>query len=335
MRWRFRLLTKHPLRDDVETAQAVDTVTRLAVLLRAGVTPARAWSHLAAVAGRPAGAAADASRGGGEHLGSTPADRVVQEVDAALAAGEDPAPVFARAGGPWLDIGAAWRIAAIVGAPLAASLRDLASALRDGQRAADEVRVTLAEPAATARLMGWLPLLGLALGGALGFDVFAAFAGNPAGVVCLLSGLALIVIARRWTAALVRRAQSPPGVPGMTAELTAMALSGGASIERARALVAEASESLAASGRVRGAEGNAEIEEVLALSRSAGVPAVELLRSAAWLERHRARTAARLRAAALSSRLLLPLGVCTLPAFLLLGVAPMMLSILSSGVLMF
>jgi tight adherence protein B len=38
----------------------------------------------------------------------------------------------------------------------------------------------------------------------------------------------------------------------------------------------------------------------------------------------------RLRAAHLSTRLLLPLGVCTLPAFLLLGVAPLLLSVLGS-----
>jgi len=36
------------------------------------------------------------------------------------------------------------------------------------------------------------------------------------------------------------------------------------------------------------------------------------------------------RAAALGSRLLLPLGVCVLPAFLALGVAPMLLSVLGS-----
>jgi len=37
-----------------------------------------------------------------------------------------------------------------------------------------------------------------------------------------------------------------------------------------------------------------------------------------------------MRAAKLSSSLLIPLGVCTLPAFLLLGVAPLILSVLSS-----
>ena len=71
-------------------------------------------------------------------------------------------------------------------------------------------------------------------------------------------------------------------------------------------------------------------EEVLVLARTAGVPAVELLRASAALARHRARIDGRLRAAQLSSRLLLPLGVCTLPAFLLLGVAPMMLGVMSA-----
>jgi tight adherence protein B len=123
-----------------------------------------------------------------------------------------------------------------------------------------------------------------------------------------------------WTARLVRGAQPPPGTPGMTAELTAIALSGGVSSDRAAALLDEAP------GGPREAE---EIAPVLALSRAAGVPAVELLRATAAHARHDARTSGRMRAARLGSRLLLPLGVCTLPAFLCLGVAPMMLGVIA------
>jgi tight adherence protein B len=106
----------------------------------------------------------------------------------------------------------------------------------------------------------------------------------------------------------------------MTAELTAIALSGGVSSDRAAALLDEAP------GGPREAE---EIAPVLALSRAAGVPAVELLRATAAHARHDARTSGRMRAARLGSRLLLPLGVCTLPAFLCLGVAPMMLGVIA------
>ncbi len=118
----------------------------------------------------------------------------------------------------------------------------------------------------------------------------------------------------------MRRASADPGIPGLGAELLAVALSGGVSIDRARQVVR----------RARGVDADPSVDEVLALSQRAGIPAAELLRATAGLARHRARIDGRLRAARLSSRLLLPLGVCTLPAFLLLGVAPMLLGVMST-----
>ena len=280
------------------TADAVaDAVLRLAVLLQAGLAPARAWS-LAADAGDPVAA------------------RIVAASDerTTLAA------AMGAEGGAWRDVAAAWTIATTVGAPLADALRGIAAALRDAQEATDDVRVALAEPAATARLMAWLPLVAIGLGAALGFDTLTTLATNPLGIACLVAGAALIVVAHRWNARLVRRAAPDDAVPGLAAELLAIALSSGVSIDRARTVVAHAG----------GAEPDSAVEQTLALSQKAGVPAVELLRAAAGLARHRARVDGRLRAARLSSRLLLPLGVCTLPAFLLLGVAPMLLSVMST-----
>jgi tight adherence protein B len=211
-------------------------------------------------------------------------------------------------------------VATTVGAPLADSLRALATALRDAEEAADDVRVALAEPAGTARLMGWLPFVAVGMGTLLGFDTLRALLGSPVGIACLVMGLALIVAAQQWTSALVRRAAAGRGIPGIGAELFAIALSGGVSLERAATIIRDAT----------GTDADPATRRVLALSRSAGVPAVELLRASAALARHRARIDGRLRAARLSSRLLLPLGVCTLPAFLLLGVAPMLLSVMST-----
>lgn len=84
-----------------------------------------------------------------------------------------------------------------------------------------------------------------------------------------------------------------------------------------------------------GFETDAATDALLEVSRSAGVPARELLRASGVLARHRARIEGRMRAAKLSTRLLLPLGVCTLPAFLLLGVAPMLLGVISTMTLRF
>jgi tight adherence protein B len=71
---------------------------------------------------------------------------------------------------------------------------------------------------------------------------------------------------------------------------------------------------------------------VLELSRRAGVGAVELLHAEADQARRDARSAAQLASAALGVRLMLPLAVCVLPAFMVLSVAPLVLSILSSTV---
>lgn len=291
---------RSPARSD--EADAAATVLTLAVMLGAGVTAGRAWQHLA-------------------ETGDVAAVRVRD----ALTHGAALPAAIAAVGGRWTEVGAAWSVATAVGAPLADTLRGVASSMRDAQEASDDVRVALAEPAATAKLMGWLPLVAVALGAVLGFDTIGVLIGSPFGIACLIGGLVLIVLARHWNAHLVRRAADQGAVPGMHGELLAIALSGGVSIDRAREVVAAARSEAAVEGELSSLDG------ILALSRSAGVPAVELLRANAELDRHRARVEARLSAARLSSRLLLPLGVCTLPAFLLLGVVPMFLSVVSSS----
>ncbi len=286
-------------RGGASTVDAATSVQTLAVLLQAGAVPAAAWRHLA-------------------DTGDVHAQSVVARLDGGM-------PLLAAIeaeGGAWIDLAAAWEIATTVGAPLAEVLRMIAETLRDAASAADDVRIALAEPAGTARLLLWMPLAGLLLGFALGFDTVGVVVRNPLAATCVLVGLGLVGVARMWTSRLLRRARPRPGTPGMRAELVAIAVSGGASVERALHLVATSS--------VSGEEPEHRIRTVLDLSRAAGVPAAELLRASAAQERHAARVQGRLRAARLSTRLLLPLGVCTLPAFLLLGVAPLLLSVLGS-----
>lgn len=283
---------------------AAAAVRTLAVLLQAGAAPMTAWRHLS-------------------ESGDQSAEAIVTRVDGGMAL----VAAIDAEGGAWSDLAAAWEIATTVGAPLADVLRSLAESLQDASAAADDVRVALAEPAGTARLLLWMPFAGLLLGVALGFDTFSVVVSNPAGIACVVTGLLLVLTARWWTRKLVRAAQPAPGTPGIHADLVAVALSGGASIDRALRLVAESTsqEPLGATHTVK----------VLALSRAAGVPAGELLKASAAQDRHASRVQGRLRAARLSSKLLIPLGVCTLPAFLLLGVAPLILSVLSSTPLPF
>ena len=76
--------------------------------------------------------------------------------------------------------------------------------------------------------------------------------------------------------------------------------------------------------------GRTAADRVLDLAVRAGVPAAELLRSEADQLRRDARTAGQRRAVTLGISLLVPLGVCVLPAFMLLGVVPLLVTVLST-----
>ena len=288
-------------------AEVAEVVRTLAVLLQAGAAPLTAWRHLA-------------------ESGSPEAVEVLADVEQGRALAD----AIRTRDGTWRMVGAAWGIASTVGAPLGEVLRAIAAALEGAGEIRAEISVALAEPAGTARLMLWLPLVGLLLGTALGFDTVTMLLTQPAGWICLATGLGLLLVARAWTRSLVRRAAPAAGIPGFRAELLVVALTGGTAIPRARALV----EQETGAGDEPAAAEEA-IERVLRLSAAAGVPAVELLRAEADRARRDARTAGRTGAARLSSRLLLPLGACTLPAFMLLGVAPLILSVLSTTPLPF
>lgn len=289
-------------------AEVAEVVRTLAVLLQAGAAPLAAWRHLA-------------------ESGSADAAEVVAE---SAERGRPLVEAIRARGGVWRIVAAAWGIAGTVGAPLGEVLRAIAAALEGAGDIRDEVSVALAEPAGTARLMLWLPLVGLLLGTALGFDTLTVLLTQPAGWICLGAGLGLLLLARLWTRALVRRAAPAAGIPGIRAELLVVALAGGTAIPRARALVAQ---EMTEGDDPSSAEET--IDRVLRLSSAAGVPAAELLRAEAERARRDARTSGRTGAARLSSRLLLPLGACTLPAFMLLGVAPLILSVLSTTPLPF
>lgn len=277
-------------------AEPIETVLRLAVLLAGGTSPARAWGYLAEQGDPTLVAAAEAA-----------------------ARGADVGAVLRAAGGSWDGVAAIWEVAVATGAPLSDALRSVVGALRDAAEVSAEVRVALAEPRATARLLGWLPLAGIPLGMLLGFDTLGILSRDPLGQACLAAGLALMAAAHAWTRRLSRRAQPSPSIPGLEFELWAVGLTAGASVDRVRGLV--------------DTPDGSPVDGTLALATRAGIPAAELLRGDAWIARHRARTEGRAAAARLSTRLLIPLGICTLPAFLLIAVAPALLGILRSGAL--
>jgi tight adherence protein B len=295
------------VRPDLGAAAAA--IDRLAVLLDAGIAPPSAWRHVA----RGGSVVARRVTEGGP-VGHELAGRIAEAAATASAAERT----------AWRAVAAAWRVATEAGAPLAPTLRDLAGTLRALAQTARDVEVALAGPIATARVVLGLPAVGIGLAALLGVDALGALFTTPPGWACLGVGGALIALAVRWIARMVRAASQLDPTPGLELELLAIALRGGAGLDRAVLLVATA---VAEAGLPPSAEHG---REVLDFSRAAGVPAAALLRAEAGELRRRERAAAATRAARLETRLLAPLGLCVLPAFVLLGVAPILLALLSS-----
>ena len=290
------------MKPPLELAEAATVTHRLAVLLSAGVAPASAWSHVAA------------------STGSAVATRVATGVDLAEASAD----TSGLQRDAWQGLAAAWSVATESGSPLAPALRSFAASLRELGEAQRDARVALAGPVATARMVMALPAVGILFGLALGFNTLATLFGTPVGWACLVVGGGLLVLAARWNRRLVRSARPTSATPGLACELMAIGMAGGASIDRTRAIVDGALR--------RFGVATDDVESVLELSRRAGVPAAELLRSEAAELRAAARASAQERAAALSVKLMLPLGLCVLPAFLVLGVLPLLATVVSSTV---
>lgn len=295
------------------TLAAVATVTqRLAVLLAAGVTPVSAWGYLN---GAPVVNEVVESRADSAHIA---------EVILAASAGRP-----ALEAGGWRGLAAAWSIAMETGAPLAPSLRDYASSLRSLAQAQRDIAVALAAPIATARMVMALPVVGILFGMVFGFDTARTLFATPSGWGCLAIGAGLMALAVYWNRHLISAAQPTEAAPGIECDLMAIAAAGGGSLATARSLLDETARRFALPVVA------ARIDEVLDLSRRAGVPAAELLRSEADEMRRSARATAAQKAATLSVRLMLPLGLCILPAFMVLGVFPLLIAVISSTVTTF
>jgi tight adherence protein B len=283
-------------------------VQRLAVLLKAGVPPAAAWGYLSD------GALTDAVASASLNGDALP-EAIVEAAAHHAAAREQDA---------WNGLATAWAVATDAGAPLAPTLRDFAESLRGLSQAQREIAIALAAPKATARLVLALPLVGVVFGVLLGFDTLGTLFTTLPGWVCVLVGSGQMLVAWRWNRRLVGRAQPDNLTPGLGFDLLAIAVSGGGSPDRARAAVTAA---LSRFGLAAVAD-DPGIDDTLELSVRAGVPAAELLRSEAREHRRDALATAQADAQALSVRLMIPLGVCVLPAFMILSVVPLLLAVL-------
>jgi tight adherence protein B len=182
--------------------------------LRAGATPAEAWSRVTGASTVGSVPTIDAlltatSRPAHLRIGGRGHRRENREVLGCVGSGgrrrlgrrsDDGAVVRVRAAV------AAARLSDELGAPLAGVLERIASAVAADEEADGERRSALAGPRSTAQVLAWLPLLGVALGTLLGADPLAVVLSGGLGTVSAVLGVVMLVLGRWWTAALLARA---------------------------------------------------------------------------------------------------------------------------------
>lgn len=257
------------------------------------------------------------------------------------------------------DLQLSLRMSESAGAPLATSLERAAEHAEERIDALLGRQSALAAPRATGRILSWLPLLGLGLGVLMGSDPVGVLTGSILGALTGLFGLGLAFAGRRWTAALVHRAEvestraghtggeqalnAPTVDTALVLELLAAQLRAGLAPLAALGTLAEALNSRplhtvcqrlqmgsgwgsAWSGSAAGTFG--ELRDALAPAYTGGAPSTALLLSLADAYRLSERRAAERAAGKLSVALVVPLGLCSLPAFICLGIVPILISLL-------
>lgn len=295
-----------------EAAAAAHLALRCAALLRGGVPAARAISEL----GREPDDSAGAHRG-------------MRTIALRIAQGEPPAEAIAADGAPpWRLLAAAWRLAEQSGAPLAPALDRIGGALRELERLGERREVLLSGPRATVRLVAALPLLTFGLGALLGFNPFAVLL-SPYGVALLCSGGALLWGGVSWARAMRLRVERADRIDGIECELMWIALGGGAAPAQATRRVVDAVDEFGASWvRFDRFLSDGLLATTVRAAVATGVSLRPLLLEEAAGARARAQAELEQAAERLGVRVLLPLGLCVLPAFVALGVAPVVIAML-------
>jgi len=217
-------------------------------------------------------------------------------------------------------------VALSTGAPLITAVARLQTLLRCEAAAHEEIRSALAAPLLARRIVMFVPVASIALGTALGFNVLTALVSTALGVLCLVGGALLSLLGWAWMRRLVTRATAHDSAPGLWCELVAVAVGSGLPLGRA---VRVAEQAMASGGVPVSVRDRAQGIELLMVATQAGVPVSRALQSLADDQRA-ARFADRRRAAReLGERILVPVGACYLPAFMLWGVVPLVGSVVS------
>jgi tight adherence protein B len=211
---------------------------------------------------------------------------------------------------------------------MASEIEFVADVLASRDRSLQKIEIAHASPKSTARLMLWLPIITLAMAQLLGWGVLDTLLEKPIVLVSLGLGIALLLVAKLVTSRLLKKAKPEQSYEGFYLLGVAMAFSAGANLVRAQ------DRALTSYRQVFTIEPPASelsaMAEITELVEHSGARAVELLRKQAQKMQEEVLFAAEVKIEKLGIKLMLPLGLGVLPAFVFLAIVPLMVTTLGA-----
>ena len=222
-----------------------------------------------------------------------------------------------------------WSLAQQLGGPVVLALNRIIEVFERNDKNAKEVELAFAGPQSTSKLVMGLPVVALVLAQLTGMNPFGAIVGSLLGLLSVCLGAGLLVTGHYWTKRLLAKALPQSLDPGAYLDCVLIGLQAGLPLDRARE-TAEQNFKIVFSEEVS-VQDVAALDEAAELSRTTGAALSQIILSTADRVREDLRFQISNRIARLSVKLMIPLGVAVLPAFILLSIVPIAISLLSNS----
>ena len=215
------------------------------------------------------------------------------------------------------------------GSGVVSEIEYVAELFQSRERAFQRIEIAHASPRSTARLMLWLPVLILAMAQLLGWGVLDSLTDRPIVLVSIALGIGLLLISKVISASLLTRAKPSESFVGFYLLGVALELSGGAHLMqaqlRAENIYLEVFRNSPAANELQ------VMKQVSELVEQKGARAINLLRKQAKSMQDDALLETEVQIEKLGIRLMIPLGLGVLPAFVFLAIVPLMVTTLGSN----
>lgn len=228
-----------------------------------------------------------------------------------------------------------WRLATKLGGPVVVALSRVAEVFDRQQRNVSEVQLAFAGPQSTSKLVTWLPVIALFLAQLVGMNPARAIFNSPAGLISVCLGAGLLVLGHQWSKRLLARALPKTLDPGAFIDCVLIGLQAGLPLSQAREHASieylAAFTEMTTDGDSARVASEVALDDAAELSRISGASLTQILSAAADRFRNELHFEISNRIARLGIRLMIPLGVAVLPAFILISIVPIAISLLSTG----